>query len=1262
VFVGAAACLQAGIYFEPNRGQAGARVSFLARTPRGSAAIFDNGAELVRADGTRASYRWEGSSGEARGCGEELAAGVSHYAIHRDPARWVWNVPHYSRVRVPDLYPGIDLLYHAARGELEFDLLVAPGADPGKVALIFAEPARIQADGSVILGGAALRAPRAWQTVGAERVAVDAQFRFAGRDRVQFALGPYDRKLPLVIDPVVEFATYMGGLENEGDTRIAAGEGAIFVAGTTISADFPASSPERSVLNRPVTLLAPDVYVARMKPDGSALEWSLYAGGNGGEAALGLKLDEQGNLYLLGATLSPDFPVTPGAYRGRIHKHLSDLFVMKLDARTGRIAASTFLGAAQRADIPRTAARLAVDRAGSVFVAGFVYDDGFQTTPGAYRASAPKQEPQATLHAHRFALRLDTALTAPGYATFLDAATINAVDVDSGGNLWLGGVAAQAPFPAVHPIPGVNQRPEFPAQAYVAKLNDTGTAVLFASLVHGGGRFSSILDLKAAPDGSIHIAGYGSGGAFPQVDPLAVNPAQTGDPSRDDPAPFLAKLAADRGDLLQSTLLRGPQYLTSPALAFPAHLRLTLQPDWTPCLLGLGAPNFEQTPGGLSGRARPHETPNHGGTLACVDVTGDGFSVKTMLPEGAEYTETVPLPDGSILLAGVAGNSFRASRNSFQPRFGGGVMHDQFYPFALPYGDAFVMRVSLGNPVPKVNAIAPEAMLLETALLAPRAVDVYGSGFAHGAEVTLNGKPVSSLFVDANHISLPSVDFEVIQAGPNTIRVSLPGPGGGASERVFAGVNPAPGMPSMTPASVTQGSGEARVVIRATNITAQTTLYWDGEPRAAQYVLEYGRSGRLELLLASPEVAEPRGIRVTIANPGPGGGRSLESFFTVRPASGESVPVLTGGLTPVPLGDSARRVEMVGSGFTSATRVFWDGVEVPVETASATRIAFEIGGDLARWGGHDVYVVNERHRSNTARQFIGCSVASTHSAIDASRNRLYLISAPRPSGRADLLIVDLHNGDLLAAVPEIVAGGRAIAVSVNGRYVFVAGGSGTGAITRYDTEAGTVDLEWRIRLSSFGYEFSMLPVPGSPETLAVSSPPGDVTIFDGKQRRGTTAAATGVFPPAAMPVFATASRIYLRGSEAGCWQWLEFDGSGITSASEPCSTDLPTDAVRDGGVVYLTDGERSHVVSLFEAPSSFSTPFWPLLVDPARRRAYRVTSNVSGVSQAVGFNLDNQEQQIGAQLRLNAPYGGAAHLAGDGSVVIVGPTVVTLWP
>jgi hypothetical protein len=178
----------------------------------------------------------------------------------------------------------------------------------------------------------------------------------------------------------------------------------------------------------------------------------------------------------------------------------------------------------------------------------------------------------------------------------------------------------------------------------------------------------------------------------------------------------------------------------------------------------------------------------------------------------------------------------------------------------------------------------------------------------------------------------------------------------------------------------------------------------------------------------------------------------------------------------------------------------------------------------------------------------------------------------------------------------------------------------------------------------------------------VSSPPGDVTIFDGKQRRGTTAAATGVFPPAAMPVFATASRIYLRGSEAGCWQWLEFDGSGITSASEPCSTDLPTDAVRDGGVVYLTDGERSHVVSLFEAPSSFSTPFWPLLVDPARRRAYRVSSNVSGVSQAVGFNLDNQEQQIGAQLRLNAPYGGAAHLAGDGSVVIVGPTVVTLWP
>jgi hypothetical protein len=119
---------------------------------------------------------------------------------------------------------------------------------------------------------------------------------------------------------------------------------------------------------------------------------------------------------------------------------------------------------------------------------------------------------------------------------------------------------------------------------------------------------------------------------------------------------------------------------------------------------------FEPTPGGLAGRANAQERPNFGGTLACVNTAGDGFAVKTMLPPRATYAEAVPLADGSILLAGVAENGFAADRNTLQPRFGGGIMHDHVYPFALSAGDAFVMRLSFLNPVPKVNATWPEAM------------------------------------------------------------------------------------------------------------------------------------------------------------------------------------------------------------------------------------------------------------------------------------------------------------------------------------------------------------------------------------------------------------------------------------------------------------------------------------------------------------------------------------------------------------------------
>jgi len=273
--------LQGAVHFEPNRGQADSGFLFLARTDRGMAGIAPNSVELHDRSGARTSFRLEGASAQTP-AGQQPLPGLSHYALHPDPSRWIWDVPRFAAVRFSNVYLGIDLLYHAKQGSLEFDFEISAGADPSAIRLRFAEPVRLASSGELTAGATTLRAPRAWQTFDGRRRAVAVRFTILGSGVAGFQLGGYDATQPMTIDPIVEFATYLGGEDNEWNTRLAAGaDGAIFVAGATQSADFPAALPPGNVLNRPYILLAPDAYVARIKPDGTAMEWSLFIGGSG---------------------------------------------------------------------------------------------------------------------------------------------------------------------------------------------------------------------------------------------------------------------------------------------------------------------------------------------------------------------------------------------------------------------------------------------------------------------------------------------------------------------------------------------------------------------------------------------------------------------------------------------------------------------------------------------------------------------------------------------------------------------------------------------------------------------------------------------------------------------------------------------------------------------------------------------------------------------------------------------------------------------
>jgi hypothetical protein len=243
--------------FEPNRGQSDRRVRFLSR---GSGyALFLTQREAVlalrdtRRPGRRASVlrlQFVGADPAARLTGVERLASRVNYFYGRDPSRWRRNVPTFAKVRYSGVYRGVDLVLYGNQRRLEYDFVVQGGADPGVIALRFRGAQRLAIDrhGDLLvrIGGRTLRQrrPVVYQRVGTRRVGVSGGYVLEG-STVRFRIGSYDRRRPLVIDPVLPlYATYLGGSQGDGGTAVdvdAAGNA--YVAGWTFSADFPLASP-----------------------------------------------------------------------------------------------------------------------------------------------------------------------------------------------------------------------------------------------------------------------------------------------------------------------------------------------------------------------------------------------------------------------------------------------------------------------------------------------------------------------------------------------------------------------------------------------------------------------------------------------------------------------------------------------------------------------------------------------------------------------------------------------------------------------------------------------------------------------------------------------------------------------------------------------------------------------------------------------------------------------------------------------------------
>ncbi|HET9650658.1 MAG TPA: SBBP repeat-containing protein, partial [Usitatibacter sp.] len=557
------------ISFERNDGQYPADVLFVSRGLQGTLALRSGevaitprhdllaGREPVRLRLAGANLAPEVQPLHA------LATRSHHYVGNVDRFE---NVPHFGELQVKDVWPGIDMMLHGRDGALEYDLVVAPGADPKdiRIDLRGADRVALDAQGNLQLIRAdemlTQHAPLAYQGEGAQRHAVDARFELvegAEGPEARVVVGSYDPAVALTVDPVIGYSTYVGSSGDDGGTIVrvdpqgnlyytqlgasgsvdavvvskldpatntlqyqtsfgghgfntgsdialgGAGSTTAFVVGTTRAADFPVVPVKPDGTN--------DAFVAVLAPDGTLTNTRLL-GGSGTDFGTSIVLDAAGSVYVAGSTQSVDFPVTVGPH---LNNGLGgsggqfDGFVAKLDPATLVPAYVRYVGGSGDDRIND----LAVDATGQAIVAGTNFSSGFpQVNVGSPASPAPPFG-----QARGFAAKLSSDGASYVFAEYVGGTSLSADSVafdPSTGDAVVGGsIASTGLVPAsTRPFGGS-------FDAYIVRLDAVGNPT-FASYLGGSGN-----DLMGAVAvdrvGTVFVTGLTRSTNFPVVDGLA---------------------------------------------------------------------------------------------------------------------------------------------------------------------------------------------------------------------------------------------------------------------------------------------------------------------------------------------------------------------------------------------------------------------------------------------------------------------------------------------------------------------------------------------------------------------------------------------------------------------------------------------------------------------------------------------------------------------------------------------------------------------
>lgn len=493
----------------------------------------------------------------------EPLAHQRHYFIGNDSRRWAAQVQGYRRLRLNEVWKGIDFVLTSRNGNLKYDIAGEREADMSVPALRY-EGARpeINAAGRLTvhtpLGDYEESEPLyesmlpsgARQSFTGRFQVQDQTVKFLkdNRDELSEGLWISAKYNPVTIDPELIFGTWSrSAVENYGACATYARNGGTYAAGVAKSIGYPTTLGAYSVsfAGGPV-----DVVITKFSADGTAQEWSTYLGGtNLKEMPMAMKENAQGQLWVTGFTESLDFPTTAGAFQ-TTNGGQSDIFLCRLSANGSQLLASTYVGGNRKdgdceVNVFDSGERMSLilDALSRPIVSGSSNSNNFPTTPGCYNPFYSGEVDAVFFRAAPDGTSLDWCTYLGGIGNDFGYC----IQQNNAGEIVACGGTTSFDFPATAGAFQSTLAGNF--DAYVAKLSVDGSSLLAASFF-GTPTYDQALMLALDDDDEVYVTGQTMSYTFPIIGNAYQN--QKG-------KNFFQKWSADLSQVLISTVVGPPK-------------------------------------------------------------------------------------------------------------------------------------------------------------------------------------------------------------------------------------------------------------------------------------------------------------------------------------------------------------------------------------------------------------------------------------------------------------------------------------------------------------------------------------------------------------------------------------------------------------------------------------------------------------------------------------------------------------------------------